>query len=258
MAGLNNLKIKEDYYNMPSLSRLQSFYSDLEPQALIKAMVRDEFDGKIAAFSSFGSYSALLLSMVAEADKDIDVLFLETGKHFKETLEYVELLKKELGLKNIKMLTPDPKMLKNADPNGDLWKHNTNRCCWIRKVDPLARAIEEAGYEALITGRRRYQTSDRKDLEKIELDEDGRFKINPFALWDKDKIKEEFEKRGLPQHPLVEKGYPSIGCEPCTKEVRPGEDERSGRWAHTVDMEGKKKTECGIHIPSAETTDWSV
>ncbi|NDF13111.1 MAG: phosphoadenylyl-sulfate reductase [Proteobacteria bacterium] len=241
-----------------SLSRLQTFYSELDAEPLLHVMTTQEFKGKIAAFSSFGSYSALLLDMVSKIDKSIPVLFLDTGKHFKETLEYVEHIRKLLGFTDLRILKPDPQLLKNSDPNGDLWNTNVNRCCWLRKVEPLERELKASGFEALITGRRRYQTDARASIESIELDEDQRYRINPFARWDKARIKEEFTKRGLPQHPLVEKGYPSIGCEPCTKAVRPGEDERSGRWAHTIDLQGKQKTECGIHIPHSVETNWTV
>lgn len=241
-----------------SLSRLQTFYSELDAEALLHVAATQEFKGKIACFSSFGSYSALLLDMVAKVDKTLPILFLETGKHFKETLEYVEQLRTHFGFTDLRLLKPDPQLLKNSDPTGELWKTNVNRCCWLRKVEPLERELKNSGFEAVITGRRRYQTEDRAKLESIELDEDQRYRINPFANWSKDMIKAEFNKRGLPQHPLVEKGYPSIGCEPCTKAVRPGEDERSGRWAHTIDLQGKQKTECGIHVPQSIETNWSV
>ncbi len=242
---------------MTSLSRLQQFYSDLEAEALIGAMA-NEFEGKIAAFSSFGAYSVLLLDMVAKVDPNIPVLFLETEKHFRETLEYVEQVRDLLGLTDLRMLHPDPEMVARIDPDGNLWQSSVDRCCHMRKVEPLARHLDEHGFEAVITGRRRYQTADRKDLEKIELDVDGRFRVNPVGFWSREQIIEEFDRRGLPQHPLVAKGFPSIGCEPCTREVKPGEDYRSGRWAHTIDIEGKQKTECGIHVVGAGETDWSV
>ena len=241
-----------------SLSRLQTFYGDLEPEALIRVMVKEEFAGKIALFSSFGAYSALLIDMVAKVDAQVPVLFIDTGKHFPETLEYVEQIGQVTGAKNIKMLTPDEEMLGRIDADGELWQSNVNRCCWLRKVEPLQRELEQGGYAAVITGRRRYQTGDRAELQRVEMDEHDRFRINPLGFWSKDEIIAEFEKRGLPQHPLVAKGYPSIGCAPCTSPVKEGEDVRAGRWKHTIDLEGKQKTECGIHLDKAETTDWSI
>jgi phosphoadenosine phosphosulfate reductase len=245
--------------NPLSLSRLQAFYNDLEGENLIFAMLKEFEPGKIATFSSFGAYSALLLSMVANVDKSTPVLFLDTGKHFKETLEYVEQMRKTLGLTDLRVLRPDPELLAKTDPDGTLWQRQVNRCCWLRKVEPLERELKTKGIEAVITGRRRYQTGARAELEKIELDEHNRFRINPIGLWTKDRVKQEFAKRNLPQHPLVAKGFPSIGCEPCTREVRPGEDERSGRWAHTTEMQGGQKQECGIHTSSGmPVQSWDV
>jgi len=224
----------------------------------LQAMIKDEFKGEIALVSSFGAGSALLLSLVVEVDPALPILFLETEKHFPETLDYVKKIEKLLGLKNVIMLHPDPKLLNNIDPKGELWQHQPNRCCWVRKVEPLNRALEEMKITALITGRKRYQTKERAEMETIELhEEDNRFRINPLALWDKDRINTEIGKRKLPEHPLVAEGYLSIGCAPCTRPVKPGEDERAGRWAHTAELPGgEQKQECGIHVTGAG--DWNV
>lgn len=250
-----------------SLSRLQTYYGHLQAGELLRVMIKEEFKGEISLVSSFGAGSALLLSLVAEVDDALPVLFLETGKHFPETLEYVDALTEHLGLKNVKLLTPDPKLIQNIDKDGTLWSNQPNRCCWLRKVEPLQRALNEMNINALITGRKRYQTEQRANMDTIELHEDGRFRINPLAHWTKEDIKHAFKKRGLPEHPLVEKGYPSIGCAPCTRMVQPGEDERAGRWAHTIGLPGgDQKSECGIHIAGKDvkveqvpsTPDWSV
>lgn len=234
-------------------------HSNLEAEALIEAAHKFFPQGKLASFSSFGSWSALLLDMVMKVDNSIPVIFLETGKHFPETLKFVQDIKESLGIKELISLTPDNKILTHADPEGDLWQSNVDRCCWIRKVEPLDRHIEQAGYSALITGRRSYQTKERESMGVVELDDKGKIRLNPLAFWKKDKIKEEFNKRGLLQHPLVAQGYPSIGCAPCTSKVKPGEDERSGRWAHVVDpLKGLQKTECGIHLGAEETKDWVI
>ncbi len=241
-----------------SLSRLQTFYAEHDPHALLHAMITREFKDNIACFSSFGAYSGLLLKMVAEIDPNTPILFLNTGKHFQATLDYVNDISKYVGLTNVIHIHPNPDMVSRIDPNGDLWESNVDRCCWMRKVDSLESYLQDNPHQAIITGRRRYQTKEREALEPVELDEDGTYKINPFWNTSKDDIKQQFEALALPQHPLVAKGYPSIGCETCTRAVKPGEDERSGRWAHAVDMSGKQKTECGIHLPTAEQTDWSV
>jgi phosphoadenosine phosphosulfate reductase len=199
--------------------------------------------------SSFGADAALLLALVSEIDNKTPVLFLETGKHFPETLEYVETLKSKLGLQNLHFLTPDPELLKRIDENGDLWNLNPDRCCWMRKVEPLDRAVKELGIEALITGRKRYQNSERASLSTIELDDKNIFRINPLANWDKARQKQEAAARDLPAHSLVALGYPSIGCAPCTAPVKAGEDERAGRWKHTAKND-EQKTECGLHVPT--------
>ena len=243
-----------------SLSRLQTFYGHLEAEPLLQAMLLDEFFGKIGIVSSFGAGSALLLALVADIDKKIPVIFLETGKHFPETLDYVENLKKHLGLSAIKIMQPDPKLVENIDKDGILWKTQPNRCCWVRKVEPLQRAMREIDFAALITGRKRYQTTDRADMQTIELGPDGKFRINPLAFWTKEMLKDEFKRRNLPEHPLVEKGYFSIGCAPCTRPLKEGEDERAGRWAHTAQLPGgEKKVECGIHLEGVpDKPDWNI
>ncbi len=232
------------------LLELQKQYGALDAVDLLKAMTH-EFKGRIALISSFGADAALLLAIVSEIDSKTPVLFLETGKHFPETLQYVDTLKNKLGLQNLHFLTPDPEMLNRIDTSGDLWSSNPDRCCWLRKVEPLDRAVKEMGFEALITGRKRYQNSERSHLETIELDDKNIFRINPLANWDKARQKEEAAKRDLPAHPLVAQGFLSIGCAPCTSPVKAGEDERAGRWRHTAKDSGEQKTECGLHV----TTD---
>lgn len=242
-----------------SLSRLQSFYGERDAHSLLRAMIREEFAGEIAVISSFGADTPLTLSLVAEVDPATPVLFLETGKHFPETLEFVEDVTRHFKLTSVYHLKPDPALLQNVDPKGELWQSQPNRCCWLRKVEPLDRAVKEMGLKALITGRKRYQTPERGDMSNIEQDDKGVFRINPLAHWTREDVKRETGKRKLPRHPLLDQGYLSIGCQPCTRPVQEGEDERAGRWAHTIGLEeekGNQKTECGIHVPGAD--NWSV
>jgi len=241
-----------------SLSRLQMFYGALDALPLLRIIINEEFKEKIALISSFGADAAVMLALVAEVNPATPILFLETQKHFSETLEYARTLTEKLGLTQVHWLTPDPQLVLNSDAKGDLWDIQPNRCCWLRKVEPLDRAVKELGIAALITGRKRYQTPERAEMATIELDDKGIFRINPLALWDKVRQKEETAKRNLPEHPLVAKGYLSIGCAPCTQPVKEGQDERAGRWAHTIGIEDEQKTECGIHLPADEVTSWSV
>lgn len=239
------------------LNRLQMFYGDLDAKLLLRAMVKEEFAGQVALISSFGADAALMLALVAEVDAATPVLFLETQKHFPETLDYARQLSAQMGLTNVHWLTPDSEMLARIDADGELWKTNPGRCCWLRKVEPLDRAVQQLGIRALITGRKRYQTAERANMHSIELDERGIFRINPIADWSREQQKAYLAERGVPAHPLVVKGYPSIGCAPCTQPVAEGQDERAGRWAHTIGLENEQKTECGIHLPASDM-NWSV
>jgi phosphoadenosine phosphosulfate reductase len=201
--------------------------------------VRDEFAGRIALVSSFGAESAVLLHLIAEIDPAIPIIFLDTGKLFGETLRYRDQLTKRLGLKDLRSIAPDPAALAAEDEAGALWLKQPDRCCFLRKVEPLRRALE--GFDAWLTGRKRFQGGLRDRLPKFEA-ADGKIKVNPLADWTKDDLDRYFEAHELPRHPLEADGFLSIGCMPCTDRVSPGEDGRAGRWR------GIDKTECGIHL----------
>ena len=198
----------------------------------------DAYSGKIALVSSLGADSAVLLHMVSKIDKNLPVIFLDTGKHFRETLAYRDLLIEDLGLTNFQTITPDATELKTEDPDGTLHNSMPDSCCDLRKVRPLDRVI--SGYEARITGRKRYQTPDRKDMPILELG--GRMvKVNPLAYWTAKDVTAYIRKHDLAPHPMFALGYLSVGCQPCTTRVAEGEDPRAGRWRN------HGKTECGIH-----------
>lgn len=228
------------------LEALQRRYGGLSGSELLRPLVRDEFRGRIALVSSFGAEAAVLLAMAAEVDPGIPVIFLDTGKLFGETLRYRDTLIKRLGLTDVRTIEPDPAELKAADPEGLLWQSSPDACCHVRKTIPLDRALR--GFDAWITGRKRFQASTRAALDSVEQDDDGRFKVNPLATWSRDRIQAEFDRRDLPRHPLEADGFLSIGCMPCTDRVAPGQDPRSGRWA------GLNKTECGIHLSAVPRT----
>lgn len=228
------------------LEQLRRDYGHLEGPALLDAMVNEAFAGRIAMVSSFGSEAVVLLHMLAEVNPAVPVLFLNTGKLFGETLRYRDRLQEKLGLMDVRALGPDPRIERARDPKGALWASDPDACCHFRKVLPLAHALE--GFEASITGRKRFQTGARKAMPLIEQEAaadgtPGRFKINPLANWGLDDLKAYIEQHKLPRHPLVDDGYLSIGCMPCTERVQAGGDYRSGRWA------GRDKEECGIHVP---------
>ena len=225
--------------------RLNRLYRGTETIDMLSSVLRDGLAGDVAVVSSFGAESAVLLHLVSRIDPGIPVLFLETGKHFPETLAYRDLLIERLGLTNVINLTPDPEELTKKDETGLRWSYDPDGCCEIRKVKPLAKAI--GAFDATITGRKSFQSATRANLPRFEIDTSdahGRLKINPLIDWSAEDLAAYIAEHDLPPHPLVAEGYPSIGCSPCTTKVAPGEDPRSGRW------KGWDKTECGIHSPN--------
>lgn len=223
---------------------LNAMFQGTDSREMLAGVLRDGLAGDVAVVSSFGAESAVLLHLVSQVDPSVPVLFLETGKHFPETLAYRDLLVERLGLTDVRDLTPDPEVLAAKDESGLRWSWDPDGCCEIRKVVPLAKAL--AGFDASITGRKAFQSSTRANLPRFEIDTSdaqGRLKINPLIDWSAEDLVAYFAEHDLPPHPLVAQGYPSIGCSPCTSKVAPGEDARSGRW------KGWEKTECGIHVP---------
>jgi phosphoadenosine phosphosulfate reductase len=212
------------------------------PREILRAAVEEYGAGKLALVSSFGAESAVLLSLAAEVDPSIPVLFLDTGMHFGQTLDYRKSLTARLGLTDVRDLRPQYQDLATQDPSADLYKTSTDACCNIRKVLPLDRALQD--FDGWITGRKRFQASTRLTLPVVEEGE-GKIKFNPLANWSKAEIEAYAQEKDLPAHPLVQFGYPSIGCWPCTNPVEEGEDARSGRW------QGQDKVECGIHVTRA-------
>ena len=220
------------------LETLRAKYAGTDARSLLRAMIKDEFAGKITTVSSFGSESVVLLHLISEIDPSVPVIFLNTGKLLGETMRYRDRLQEKLGLIDVRAIGPHPDDLKALDPEGTLWSREPDSCCNIRKVLPLRRAI--AGFDAEITGRKRFQTQARTSMSPLELN-GSRFVVNPLWDWSLQDLKEHILKHDLPRHPLVEDGFLSIGCMPCTERVKEGEDYRSGRWS------GLNKDECGIH-----------
>jgi phosphoadenosine phosphosulfate reductase len=220
------------------LARLQAAAEGRDAAGVIALALKQEFAGRTAVVSSFGSESAVLLHLVAEVDPNAPVLFINTGKLFGETLRYRDRLQDALGLGDIRTLGPHPADRAARDPDGTLWSRDTDACCDFRKVIPIRRALD--GFAAQITGRKRFQTHARAQMHTVEYFE-GRFRFNPLADWSQADLETYVARHDLPKHPLVDDGYPSIGCMPCTRRVQSGEGYRDGRWS------GLEKDECGIH-----------
>ena len=231
---------KPDKLRALGIVALNGMFDEMDGLGVLRQAATELLPGDLAIVSSFGADSAVLLHLVAQVDPSLPVFFLETGKHFPETLAYVETLKKTLGLINVTALSPDPKDLARFDPHGDLWETDPDTCCHIRKTEPLDTVLE--GFGGWVTGRKRYQTAERGVLPHFELTSDDRIKVNPLAYYSDADVNAYKIKHGLPEHPLFAKGYKSIGCAPCTSVVADGEDPRAGRWR------GLNKKECGIHF----------
>lgn len=233
-----------------SAAILRGKYGHLSGAGLIDALVSNELNGQLMLSSSFGAESAVLLDLVSQVDTSIPVIFLDTRRLFGETLRYQKSLTDHFELENVLVVRPDDGVLQRLDPDDMLFATDPDKCCNIRKVDPLDKVLKKfgnLGYSAWITGRKNFQAVTRSSLQAIEADTDY-IKINPLYDWTTEDIKQAFITKNLPRHPLVADGFKSIGCMPCTSRVATGDNDRAGRWA------GRGKTECGIHTIKLNTT----
>ncbi|MBC7165595.1 MAG: phosphoadenylyl-sulfate reductase [Roseovarius sp.] len=209
--------------------------------SVLEHALGDSQAGRLALVSSFGAESVVLLHMVSVTRAATPVIFIDTEMLFAETLVYQQELAERLALRDLRIIRATPADLRAHDPDDTLHQRDTDACCALRKTQPLQRAL--AGFDGWITGRKRYQAGTRAALEFFEVEEGtGRIKVNPLAHWAREDIRTYMEENRLPRHPLVARGYPSIGCLPCTSPVRADEDPRAGRWRD------QDKTECGIHL----------
>jgi phosphoadenosine phosphosulfate reductase len=190
----------------------------------------DQFGDGLTLASSF--QDCVLVDLAMQVDPSIEVVFLDTQYHFAETLWYVEHIRKRYDL-NLRVMEPETE-------RDDRWLDDPDGCCGARKVVPLAHAL--AGKTAWMTGLRRDEVSTRSRTAIVAFDVGrGLVKVNPLATWTDADVAGYAQERGLPEHPLRELGYASIGCWPCTRPVGEGDDPRAGRWA------GLDKLECGLH-----------
>ncbi len=199
------------------------------PAGAVIAWALKRFEGQVTLACSF--QDCVVIDLAVAVDPAIEVLFLDTGFHFPETLAFVEQVRDRYDL-NLRVTTPGPE--------ADAWPCGTERCCELRKVAPLDRALH--GRQAWLTGLKRVDAATRSEAPIVSFDEGrGLVKVNPMATWTDDDVAHYIEDHGLPVHPLVHQGFLSIGCAPTTRPVAPGEDPRAGRWS------GTGKTECGLH-----------
>jgi phosphoadenosine phosphosulfate reductase len=200
------------------------------PAGLVVAWAVERFESKLAMACSF--QEAVLIDIAVMVDPAIEVVFLDTGSHFPETLEYVEAIQARYDL-NLTVTTPAA--------GADQWPCGNAQCCEFRKVRPLKQAL--AGKEAWMTGLKRVDAWTRQSAPIVSYDENwGLVKINPLATWTEQDVAGYAADHGIPVHPLLSRGYLSIGCAPTTRPVDEGEDPRAGRWSDS------DKVECGLHV----------
>ncbi|SFF83659.1 phosphoadenosine phosphosulfate reductase [Planifilum fulgidum] len=213
---------------------------DAHPSEILAWGVKKFGSRKITLACSFGAEDVALVDMLQRIDPEVDIFYLDTDLHFPETYQTRDRLTRRYGKKFIRV-TPDLTLEQQAEKWGDrLWERDPNLCCRLRKVEPLKKML--VGYQAWITGIRREQSPTRAHAEVVEWDEAfGLVKLNPLAYWTHEQVWSYIRERNVPYNPLHDRQYPSIGCQPCTIPVKPGQDFRAGRWA------GFDKTECGLH-----------
>ena len=235
-------------FSAEEIEQLSQEFESKTPQQIIKWAV-DSYWPQIALSSSFQTQSVPLLHMASQIRRDILIFFLDTGYHFWETSLFREQLASHwhLNILDVYRNTRWDEFARGRTRSlpGD----DPNLCCYIHKVEPMQRALKDM--KAWISGIRRDQTSVRAQAKILELQDDGLLKVNPLLNWTKADIKQYSEEHHLPAHPLLQRGYRSIGCAPCTVAIGVNDDERAGRWA------GRGKTECGLHTSMFQHKDAS-
>ncbi|MEN9204952.1 MAG: phosphoadenylyl-sulfate reductase [Thermostichales cyanobacterium SZTDM-1c_bins_54] len=224
----------------PEIERLSQEYESRSPQELLAWAVASFGEGLILA-CSFGPEDLVLIDLLTQIQPAAQAFFLDTDFHFPETLELkakVEQRYPQLRLHTYKPLfTPEEQA---AEYGPELYRRNPDQCCYIRKVEPMNRALQ--GYQAWVTGMRRQQAATRASIGKVQWDgKRDKVKLNPLADWTDKQVWNYIHSHNLPYNVLHDRNYPSIGCFHCTAPVAPGQDPRSGRW------QGTGKTECGLH-----------
>lgn len=209
------------------------------PQDILR-WAYETFGDSVTIASSFGLEDVMLIDMASRLYERPDVFYLDTDLLFHETYQTVQAMSERYEL-NLRRVSPALSLARQAEQWGEeLWAQDPNQCCNIRKVEPLSRAL--VGYKAWITGVRREQSPTRATVEAVEWDDKhGLIKINPLVLVNTGDVWHWVRQHQIPYNALHDQGYPSIGCMPCTRAVKPGEDPRAGRWA------GFNKLECGLH-----------
>jgi phosphoadenosine phosphosulfate reductase len=231
-----------------SADQLQEISARLETQGAEAALLwaKDAFADNIALACSFGGPTGMVLvDLTARMGMHPEIFYLDTDVLFPETYELRDEVSRRYGVQPVAYRSR-LSLEQQADQYGpELWAHDPDRCCYLRKVEPNERALE--GKKAWISGLRRDQSATRRSLSIVEWDEAyDLVKLNPLIAWSESDVWDYIRSHNVPYNRLHDQGYPSIGCMPCTRRTLPGEDPRAGRWA------GFDKTECGIHVADAK------
>jgi phosphoadenosine phosphosulfate reductase len=234
-------EMEQNRVDREALQKAAEDLRDAHPSEILAWGVRQFGTRSIALACSFGVEDVALVDMLHRIDPDVDVFYLDTDLLFPETYQTRDRLAERYGKRFIR-ISPELTLEQQAEGWGErLWERDPNLCCRLRKVEPLTKVL--AGYSAWITGIRREQSPTRAHAEVVEWDESfGLVKLNPLAYWTHEQVWDYVWEKKVPYNPLHDRQYPSIGCAPCTRPVKPGEDVRAGRWP------GFEKTECGLHV----------
>jgi len=241
---LKNL-IKSGMKNKAEIDRINEMLAGKSSQEVIEWFLKD-FEGKVAFSTSLGAEDQVITQMIAQVGVPADIFTLDTGRLFPETYNLLDLTSKKYDL-NIKVMFPDASRVENMvnEKGINLFYdsiENRKLCCHIRKIEPLKRAF--AGLDAWICGLRREQSVTRKDMRLVEWDENNDLiKVNPLIEWTETELWDYIKANHIPYNKLHDTGFPSIGCQPCTRAILPGEDVRAGRWW----WENPETRECGLH-----------
>ena len=227
------------------IEALNKQYANSTAEELISGFL-GEFKDKIALSSSLGLEDQVLTHMICKINKDTKIFTLDTGRLFPETYDLIHRTNHKYGIKLVVYCPEAAKVEEMVNTKGiNLFfesVENRKLCCGIRKIEPLKRAF--AGLEVWICGLRSEQSVTRQNMQKIEWDEaNGLIKLNPLIEWSEEEVRSYIIAHGIPYNPLHDKGYPSIGCQPCTRAILDGEDIRAGRWW----WENPDTKECGLH-----------
>ena len=231
--------------NDNTIRRWNEEFKDKSPDEILRFFI-DHFKDRIALSTSLGLEDQVLTEMVVRINKNLKIFTLDTGRLFPETYDLLDRTTNKYGIP-IQVYFPDATEVEQMvyEKGINLFYEsveNRKLCCAIRKLKPLARALE--GLDAWITGLRKGQSETRNNLKVVEWDENnGLIKINPLLHWSEEEIRDYIDAHNIPYNPLHDKGYPSIGCQPCTRAIEPGEEVRAGRWW----WENEEAKECGLH-----------